>query len=163
MRLSLRARRAIAVLAGLSALGGASALVLNAFSSNLVFFFSPTQVHAQQAPQGRIFRVGGLVEEGSLAREAQGLTVRFAVTDLAQRVPVVYTGLLPDLFQEGKGVVAQGRLGPDGVFRAEQVLAKHDENYMPPEAAAALKAAAQAAPAPHATQAAAAPAARAAP
>ncbi|MFM8610980.1 MAG: cytochrome c maturation protein CcmE [Burkholderiaceae bacterium] len=136
-----RTRRAIAVVAGLSALGGASALVLNAFSSNLVFFFSPTQVMQQQAPQGRAFRIGGLVEQGSVAREAQGLTVRFAVTDLAQRVPVVYSGLLPDLFQEGKGVVAQGRLGPDGVFRAEQVLAKHDENYMPPEAAAALKAA----------------------
>ena len=141
LRLNPRMRRAIAVVAGLSALGGASALVLNAFSSNLVFFFSPTQVMQQQAPQGRAFRIGGLVEQGSVAREAQGLTVRFAVTDLAQRVPVVYSGLLPDLFQEGKGVVAQGRLGPDGVFRAEQVLAKHDENYMPPEAAAALKAA----------------------
>lgn len=143
MKLSLRARRAIAVVAGLSALAGASALVLNAFSSNLVFFFSPTQVAAQQAPQGRTFRVGGLVESGSLSRDPQGLTIRFVVTDLAQRVPVVYTGLLPDLFQEGKGVVAQGRLGADGVFRAEQVLAKHDENYMPPEAAAALKAAQQ--------------------
>ncbi len=141
LRLNQRMRRAIAVVVGLSALGGASALVLNAFSSNLVFFFSPTQVMQQQAPQGRAFRIGGLVEQGSVAREAQGLTVRFAVTDLAQRVPVVYSGLLPDLFQEGKGVVAQGRLGPDGVFRAEQVLAKHDENYMPPEAAAALKAA----------------------
>ena len=141
MRLTLRAKRAIAVLAGLSALGGASALVLNAFSSNLVFFFSPSQVAAQEAPGGRAFRIGGLVEEGSLQRSPQGLTVRFAVTDLAQRVPVVYTGLLPDLFQEGKGVVAQGRLGTDGVFHADQVLAKHDENYMPPEAAAALKAA----------------------
>lgn len=139
LRLNQRTRRAIAVVAGLSALGGASALVLNAFSSNLVFFFSPTQVMQQQAPQGRAFRIGGLVEQGSVAREAQGLTVRFAVTDLAQRVPVVYSGLLPDLFQEGKGVVAQGRLGPDGVFRAEQVLAKHDENYMPPEVARAIK------------------------
>lgn len=141
MRLTLRARRALVVLAGLGALGTATALVLNAFSSNLVFFFSPSQVAAREAPQGRAFRIGGLVEAGSLQRGTQGLTVHFAVTDLAQRVPVVYTGLLPDLFQEGKGVVAQGRLGADGLFHADQVLAKHDENYMPPEAAAALKAA----------------------
>ena len=141
MRLSLRARRAIAVLAGLSALGGASALVLNAFNSNLVFFFSPTQVVAKEAPQGRSFRVGGLVEAGSVRRGTQDLKLEFVVTDGAQRVPVRYTGLLPDLFQEGKGVVAQGKLGTDGIFHADQVLAKHDENYMPPEAAAALKAA----------------------
>jgi cytochrome c-type biogenesis protein CcmE len=117
----------------------ASALVLNAFNSNLVFFFSPSQVAAREAPQGRNFRIGGLVEEGSLRRDPQGLTIRFVVTDLARTIPVTYTGLLPDLFQEGKGVVAQGRLGADGVFRADQVLAKHDENYMPPEAAAALR------------------------
>ena len=132
-------RRALAILAGLSALGIASALVLNAFRSNLVFFFSPTQVVAREAPLERGFRLGGLVEEGSVQRSAQGLKVHFVVTDLARKVPVVYTGLLPDLFREGKGVVAQGRLGPDGVFQADQVLAKHDENYMPPEAAEALR------------------------
>ena len=134
-----RTKRGLAILAALAALGVASALVLNAFQSNLVFFFSPTQVMANEAPRERSFRIGGLVEQGSMQREPQGLTIRFVVTDLAQRVPVVYTGLLPDLFKEGKGVVAQGKLGPDGVFRAEQVLAKHDENYMPPEAAQALK------------------------
>ena len=134
-----RTKRALAIVSGLTALGIASALVLNAFNSNLVFFFSPTQVLAHEAPRDRSFRIGGLVEEGSLQREPTGLTIRFVVTDLAKRVPVTYTGLLPDLFKEGKGVVAQGKLGTDGVFRAEQVLAKHDENYMPPEAAAALK------------------------
>ena len=113
-------------------------LVLNAFQSNLVFFFSPTEVTEHRAPQGRAFRIGGLVEEKSLTRAPDGLTVRFRVTDTAQTIPVVYTGILPDLFKEGKGVVAQGRLGPDGVFQATEVLAKHDENYMPPEAAAAL-------------------------
>ena len=134
-----RARRALAVCSGVAALGVASALVLNAFSSNLVFFFSPTQVAAQEAPKGRSFRIGGLVEQGSVQRDPQGLTIRFAVTDTARAIPVTFTGLLPDLFQEGKGVVAQGRLGEDGVFRADQVLAKHDENYMAPEAAAALR------------------------
>jgi cytochrome c-type biogenesis protein CcmE len=134
-----RTRRGLAIVCGLAALGIASALVLNAFQSNLVFFFSPSQIAAKEAPQGRSFRIGGLVEEGSIKRDSQSLTVNFVVTDLAQRVPVSYTGLLPDLFKEGKGVVAQGKLGPDGVFRAEQVLAKHDENYMPPEAAEALE------------------------
>ena len=134
-----RTKRALASVSGLAALGVASTLVLNAFNSNLVFFFSPTQVLAHEAPRDRSFRIGGLVEEGSLQREPTGLTIRFVVTDLAKQVPVTYTGLLPDLFKEGKGVVAQGKLGTDGVFRAEQVLAKHDENYMPPEAAAALK------------------------
>ena len=134
-----RTKRALAIVSGLAALGVASTLVLNAFNSNLVFFFSPTQVLAHEAPRDRSFRIGGLVEEGSLQREPTGLTIRFVVTDLAKQVPVTYTGLLPDLFKEGKGVVAQGKLGTDGVFRAEQVLAKHDENYMPPEAAAALK------------------------
>ena len=133
-----RARRGLAILAGLAAVGTASALVLNAFQSNLVFFFSPSQVAANEAPREHAFRIGGLVADGSLQRQAGGLTVHFVVTDLARTVPVVYTGLLPDLFREGKGVVAQGRLGADGVFRAEQVLAKHDENYMPPEAADAL-------------------------
>jgi cytochrome c-type biogenesis protein CcmE len=134
-----RSRRALAVGVGLLTLGAAAALVLNAFQSNLVFFFSPSQIAAQEAPRDRPFRIGGLVEEGSIRREGPGLTVQFVVTDMAQRVPVTYTGLLPDLFKEGKGVVAQGRLGADGVFRAEQVLAKHDENYMPPEAAEALE------------------------
>lgn len=134
-----RTRRGLAILAGLSALGVASALVLNAFQSNLVFFFSPSQIAAKEAPLERGFRVGGLVEKGSVQRAAEGLTVNFVVTDLAQKVSVVYTGLLPDLFQEGKGVVAQGRLGADGIFRATQVLAKHDENYMAPEAAEALE------------------------
>ena len=121
-------------------------LVLNAFQSNLVFFFSPTDVAEHRAPQGRAFRIGGMVEDRSLTRAADGLTVRFRVTDTAQTIPVVYTGILPDLFKEGKGVVAQGRIGPDGVFHATEVLAKHDENYMPPEAAAAIgKAASRAA------------------
>ncbi len=134
-----RTRRGLSIVAGLAALGIASALVLDAFRSNLVFFFSPSQIAANEAPLARSFRIGGLVEEGSIRRSTQDLTVNFVVTDLAQKVPVVYTGLLPDLFREGKGVVAQGRLGADGVFRADQVLAKHDENYMAPEAAEALE------------------------
>ena len=134
-----RTRRLGWIVGGLAALGIAAALVLNAFQSNLVFFFTPTQIAAREAPQGRPFRVGGLVEAGSLAREPNNLTVRFRVTDTAQTIPVTYTGLLPDLFKEGKGVVAQGTLGPDGVFRASEVLAKHDENYMPPAAADAVK------------------------
>ena len=133
-----RTKRALAIGGGVATLGVVAALVLNAFQSNLVFFFSPTQVAAKEAPIDRSFRVGGLVEEGSVQRDATGLTIRFVVTDMAKTVPVTYTGLLPDLFKEGKGVVAQGKLGADGVFRAEQVLAKHDENYMPPEAADAL-------------------------
>jgi len=133
-----RNRRFVALAVGLATLAAATALVLNAFNSNLVFFFSPTQVMANEAPRERAFRVGGLVEQGSVVREPKGLTIRFLVTDTAKSIPVTYTGLLPDLFQEGKGVVAQGRLGADGVFRAEQVLAKHDENYMAPEAADAL-------------------------
>ena len=133
-----RTKRGLAIVTGLVVLGIASALVLNAFQSNMVFFFSPTQVAAKEAPQARSFRIGGLVEQGSIQRDEKTLTVNFVVTDLAQKIPVVYTGLLPDLFREGKGVVAQGKLGPDGVFHAEQVLAKHDENYMPPEAADAL-------------------------
>lgn len=124
---------------GLAGLGIAAALVLNAFQNNLVFFFSPTQVVAREAPVQKTFRVGGLVQQGSLKREDDGLTVHFIVTDLTNTVPVVYSGILPDLFKEGKGVVAQGKLGGDGTFRADQVLAKHDENYMPPEAADALK------------------------
>jgi cytochrome c-type biogenesis protein CcmE len=120
----------------LVALGAAVALVLNAFNSNLVFFYSPTQIAAHEAPTGRTFRLGGLVQAGTVARD--GVKVRFLVTDTAKTIPVVYQGILPDLFKEGKGVVAQGQLR-DGVFEAQEVLAKHDENYMPPEAAEALK------------------------
>jgi cytochrome c-type biogenesis protein CcmE len=133
-----RHRRFAWIGAGVAVLAVAVGLVLNAFQSNLVFFFTPTQVAANEAPQGRAFRVGGLVEEKSLQRSTDGLTVRFNVTDTAKTIPVVYTGILPDLFKEGKGVVAQGKIGPDGVFRATEVLAKHDENYMPPEAADAV-------------------------
>jgi cytochrome c-type biogenesis protein CcmE len=133
-----RYRRFAWIGAGVVVLGVAAALVLNAFQSNLVFFFTPSQVVAKEAPQSRPFRIGGLVEPGSLTRDPNSLTVRFRVTDTAQTIPVTYTGLLPDLFKEGKGVVAQGKLGPDGAFHATEVLAKHDENYMPPEAKEAL-------------------------
>ena len=134
-----RTRRAVWIVAGVALLGVAVALVLNAFQSNLVFFFTPSQVAAHEAPRDRSFRIGGLVEAGSVDRDKDALTVRFRVTDTAKTIPVVFTGILPDLFKEGKGVVAQGKLGHDGVFRASEVLAKHDENYMPPEAAEALK------------------------
>ena len=134
-----RHKRLSFLLLGLAALGVASVFVLNAFNSNLVFFFSPSQVAAKEAPIGRSFRIGGMVENGSLKRESNGLTVNFVVTDTAKTIPVVFTGILPDLFKEGKGVVAQGKLTEDGVFHADEVLAKHDENYMPPEAAEALK------------------------
>ncbi len=123
---------------GLVVLGVATALVLNAFQSNLVFFFTPTQVSNGEVPKGRSFRIGGMVEDGSLRREGDGLTVHFVVTDTAKRVPVTYKGILPDLFKEGKGVVAQGQLADAGTFVASEVLAKHDENYMPPEAAEAM-------------------------
>lgn len=116
----------------------AATLVLNAFKSNLVFFFTPTQVANGEAPASRTFRIGGLVEVGSVKRQPDGLTAIFVVTDTARAIHVTYTGILPDLFKEGKGVVAEGRLGDDGRFTATQVLAKHDENYMPPEAADAL-------------------------
>jgi len=124
---------------GLAALGVAAAFVLAAFQENLVFFFKPSQVAANEVPQGRAFRVGGMVTPGSVKRQADGVTVQFTVTDTAKNVTVVYRGLLPDLFREGKGVVTQGKLGPDGVFQASEVLAKHDENYMPPAAADAIK------------------------
>jgi cytochrome c-type biogenesis protein CcmE len=123
---------------GLLVLGVATVLVLNAFQSNLVFFFTPTQVANGEVPKGRSFRIGGMVEDGSLKREGDGLTVHFVVTDTAKRVPVTYKGILPDLFKEGKGAVAQGQLVADGTFVASEVLAKHDENYMPPEAAEAM-------------------------
>lgn len=134
-----RHKRIAIIAAGLGVLAIASALVLNAFRSNLVFFFSPSQVVANEAPRGKAFRIGGLVEVGSVKRADDGLTVRFKVTDTAQTIIVVYTGILPDLFKEGKGVVAQGRIGSDGIFTATEVLAKHDENYMPPDAAHAIE------------------------
>jgi len=132
-----RHKRLAAIGAGVVALGAAAALVLSAFEKNLVFFFTPSQVAANEAPQGRTFRIGGMVETGSVKRT--GVEVRFLVTDTAKAIPVVYSGALPDLFREGKGVVAQGTLGADGVFRAREVLAKHDENYMPPEATEAVQ------------------------
>jgi cytochrome c-type biogenesis protein CcmE len=132
-----RHKRILAIVGGLAALGAATALVLTAFQENLVFFFTPSQVAANEAPQGRTFRIGGMVEKGSVQRT--GVEVRFVVTDTAKSIPVLYSGALPDLFREGKGVVAQGQLGADGVFRAREVLAKHDENYMPPEAAHAVE------------------------
>lgn len=131
-----RHKRIAFILVGVAALSVAAFLVLTAFNNNLVFFFSPTQVAAKEAPVNRTFRIGGLVQEGSLKRE--GLKANFVVTDTAASIPVVYNGILPDLFKEGKGCVAQGRIGEDGVFHAEQVLAKHDENYMPPEAGEAI-------------------------
>ena len=123
---------------GLAIAAAAVGLVMNAFQDNLVFFFSPSQVVAKEAPEGRAFRIGGFVKEGSVQRQSDGLTVNFYVTDTAHEGPVVYKGSLPDLFKEGKGVVAQGKL-KNGVFEADQVLAKHDENYMPPEAEKAVK------------------------
>jgi cytochrome c-type biogenesis protein CcmE len=134
-----RHKRLALVAAGVAAIGLAATLILNAFRSNLVFFYSPSQVAANEAPVGRSFRIGGMVEEGSLQRGPDGVTVRFVVTDTAKSIPVAYKGILPDLFKEGKGVVAQGQLEADGVFRAAEVLAKHDENYMPPEAADAVE------------------------
>ena len=134
-----RYRRFAWIGVGLVAVGVAVALVLSAFRSNLVFFFTPSQVVAHEVPQSRPFRVGGLVEEGSLTRDPDSLTVHFKVTDTAKTILVTYTGLLPDLFKEGKGVVAQGRMGADGTFHATEVLAKHDENYMPPEAKSAIE------------------------
>jgi cytochrome c-type biogenesis protein CcmE len=131
-----RTRKGLIALGIVGAVGAAAALVLNAFNSNLVFFYTPTQIAAKEAPQGRTFRVGGVVLEGSVVRD--GVTVRFVITDTAQNTPVRFEGALPDLFKEGKGVVAQGQLGPDGIFAAREVLAKHDENYMPPEAADAV-------------------------
>jgi len=137
-----RHQRFLWIAAGVSALAIAGAFVLNAFQSNLVFFFTPTQVSKGEAPKGKAFRVGGMVKEGSLKKD--GEFVQFVVTDFAHEVPVTYKGLLPDLFKEGKGVVAQGKLSEGQLFAASEVLAKHDENYMPPEAKHALDAAATA-------------------
>ena len=134
-----RHRRFAWIFAGVVAIAVAVTLVLNAFRTNLVFFFTPTEIAEGKAPTGRSFRVGGLVEVGSVQRSTKGTSVSFRVTDNARTIQVAYTGILPDLFKEGRGVVAQGSLQADGSFRASEVLAKHDENYMPPEAAEALK------------------------
>ena len=134
-----RQKRFMFILGGLTALGAAAALMLNAFNQNMVFFFSPSQVYANEAPKERTFRLGGMVEKGTLKREDDGLTVHFAVTDTVRKMDVTYKGILPDLFREGKGVIAQGRLTAAGMFYADEVLAKHDENYMPPEAARAIE------------------------
>lgn len=135
---STQKKRLGLIAGGLIICGAAAALVFNAFEENLVFFFSPSQVAAHEAPEGRAFRIGGFVQEGSVQRQKDGVTVRFDVTDTAHTVPVTYKGSLPDLFKEGKGVIAQGKL-QNGVFVADQVLAKHDENYMPPEAEKAVQ------------------------
>lgn len=139
-----RQKRFLFIVIGIAAVSVAVGLVLNALKNNVSLYFTPTQVYNKEAPQGRSFRIGGLVEQGSVKRETDGLTVHFVITDTHKSLPVVYKGILPDLFKEGKGVVAQGKMEADGVMHAEEVLAKHDENYMPPEAADALKKAAAA-------------------
>ena len=139
-----RQKRLMLIIGGIAVLGVAAWLVLSAFQQNLVFFYSPTDVADGKAPQGRSFRIGGLVSVGSLQRQPDGVTVGFVITDTGKSIPVRYKGILPDLFREGKGVVAQGKLGADGTFVADEVLAKHDENYMPPEAQAAVDKAHQA-------------------
>jgi cytochrome c-type biogenesis protein CcmE len=127
-----RHKRIALIAGGLAALGIATVFVMQALDSNIAFFVTPSEIAAGKAPQGKTFRVGGMVKEGSIKRD--NLTVHFVVTDTVKEVPVAYTGILPDLFKEGKGAVAQGKLGADGIFTASEVLAKHDENYMPPEA-----------------------------
>ena len=134
-----KTRRLYIVLAGLACLGAAAALVLTAFEDNIVFFYSPTDVVTKKLPQDRRVRIGGLVETKSVVKADDGVTIRFRVTDTANTIQVAYRGILPDLFREGQGVVAEGKIGTDGVFRADEVLAKHDENYMPPEVAEAIK------------------------
>ena len=131
-----RHKRLAIVIGALAAIGIAAGFVLNALDSNIALYITPSEVIAGKAPQNKAFRIGGLVRQGSLTRD--NLTVHFVITDTAKDIPVAYTGILPDLFKEGKGAVIQGRLGPDGVFTATEVLAKHDENYMPPEAKSAL-------------------------
>lgn len=133
-----RQKRIALIVGGLATLSVATALVANALNSNIAFFYTPTQVAADEAPRNKAFRIGGMVKEGSIRREGDGLTVQFIVTDTAREVPVAYKGILPDLFKEGKGAVVQGRVGDDGRFVATEVLAKHDENYMPPEAQHAI-------------------------
>jgi cytochrome c-type biogenesis protein CcmE len=132
-------KRAAIIGGAVAAVGVAAALVLNALNSNIALYVTPSEVAAGKAPQGQAFRIGGMVRNGSLRRD--NLTVHFVMTDMVKDIPVSYTGILPDLFKEGKGAVVQGRLGADGAFVASEVLAKHDENYMPPEAKAALDAA----------------------
>ena len=132
-------RRLYFVVAGMALLGAAAGLTLYAMNDTLVFFYSPSELLAKQVPPGRTLRIGGLVETGSVARDVDGATVHFRVTDTAKTVAVVYRGILPDLFREGQGVVAEGTMGPDGVFVAAEVLAKHDEKYMPKEVVEALK------------------------
>jgi len=132
-------KRLMFVLGGMAALGIAAGLVVSAFDENLVFFFSPTELAAKEIKPDQRIRIGGLVEAGSLTKETDGVTVRFSVTDNTKSLTVRYKGILPDLFREGQGVVAEGRMGTDGVFEASEVLAKHDENYMPREVADALK------------------------
>jgi len=134
-----RKRRMMLVILIVLGVGTAVALALTAFNRNLMFFYSPSQVVSGEAPKGRDFRIGGMVKEGSVKREPDGLTVRFVVSDNAENTTILYKGILPDLFREGQGIVAQGQLNHDGIFIAKQVLAKHDENYMPPEVAASLK------------------------
>jgi len=134
-----RKRRLMMIMLILLGVGTAVALALTAFNKNLMFFYSPSQVVAGEAPQNRLFRVGGMVKENSVKREKDGITTRFIVHDNAKDVTIAYTGILPDLFREGQGIVAQGKLNTDGIFIAKEVLAKHDENYMPPEVAAAMK------------------------
>jgi len=134
-----RQKRFVFIAVAIAAVAVAVGLVLNALDKNVSLYFTPTQVYNKEAPQGRSFRIGGLVEEGSVKRQMDGLTVNFVITDKHKSIPVIYKGILPDLFKEGKGVVAQGKIEADGVMHAEEVLAKHDENYMPPEAADALK------------------------
>jgi cytochrome c-type biogenesis protein CcmE len=133
-----RHKRLVLVVAGLALLGGAATLILSAFQDNLVFFRTPSEVAEGNVPRDKTFRIGGLVADGSVKRDADGVTVHFVVTDTVKSIPVVYKGPLPDLFREGKGAVVQGRLSADGSFAASEVLAKHDENYMPPEAQHAL-------------------------
>jgi cytochrome c-type biogenesis protein CcmE len=140
-----RQKRMVTVVAILAGVGVATAFALQAFQKNLLYYYSPSQIQAGEAPDARVFRVGGLVENGSLQREPGSLEVRFTLTDFAHEVGVSYTGVLPDLFREGQGVIARGKLRPDGTFVAEEVLAKHDENYMPPEVKDSLKPHAQAA------------------
>ena len=134
-----RRKRFMFIAVGIAAVSLAVGLVLYALRGNVNLYFTPTQVSNNEVPQGRSFRIGGLVEEGSVKRDKDGLTTNFVITDTHKKIPVTYKGILPDLFKEGKGVVAQGKVESDGVMHAEEVLAKHDENYMPPEAADALK------------------------
>jgi cytochrome c-type biogenesis protein CcmE len=134
-----RQKRFVFIAVGIAGVAVAVGLVLYALRGNVNLYFTPTQVYNKEVPSGRSFRIGGLVEEGSVKREKDGLTVNFVITDTHKSIPVVYKGILPDLFKEGKGVVAQGKVEANGVMRADEVLAKHDENYMPPEAADALK------------------------